>query len=49
MTLAGIELNYLVNKISEEVQGYYVSNIWGALPKTAYYSNCTIQKNLIFL
>jgi len=29
MTLAGIELNYLTNKISEEVQGYYVSNIWG--------------------
>ena len=29
MTLAGIELKYLVNKISEEVQGYYVSNIWG--------------------
>ncbi len=29
MTLAGIELNYLVNKISNEVQGYYVSNIWG--------------------
>jgi len=29
MTLAGIELNFLVNKISEEVQGYYVSNIWG--------------------
>jgi len=29
MTLAGIELNYLINKISEEVQGYYVSNIWG--------------------
>lgn len=29
MTLAGIELNYLVNKISDAVQGYYVSNIWG--------------------
>ena len=29
MALAGIELKYLVNKISEEVQGYYVSNIWG--------------------
>ena len=29
MTLAGIELNYLVNKISKQVQGYYVSNIWG--------------------
>jgi len=29
MTLAGIELNFLVNRISEEVQGYYVSNIWG--------------------
>ena len=29
MSLAGIELNYLVNKISKQVQGYYVSNIWG--------------------
>ena len=29
MTLAGIELRYLVDQISEKVQDYYVSNIYG--------------------
>ena len=29
MTLAGIELVYLVDDIGEKVQGYYASNIWG--------------------
>ena len=29
MALAGIELKYLVNRISEDTQGYYVSNIYG--------------------
>ena len=29
MGLAGIELRYLVDTISEQVQGYYVSNIYG--------------------
>ncbi len=29
MALAGIELRYLVNQISEQVQDYYVSNIYG--------------------
>jgi len=29
MTLAGIELHYLVDQISEKVQDYYVSNIYG--------------------
>jgi predicted ribosome quality control (RQC) complex YloA/Tae2 family protein len=29
MTLAGIELRYLVDQISEQVQDYYVSNIYG--------------------
>ena len=29
MELAGIELRYLVDKISEETDGYYVSNIYG--------------------
>ena len=29
MALAGIELRYLVNQISEQVQGYYISNIYG--------------------
>ncbi len=29
MTLAGIELNYLVNEISKRIKDYYVSNIYG--------------------
>ncbi len=29
MTLAGIELRYLVNEISKRIGGYYVSNIYG--------------------
>ena len=29
MTLAGIELVYLVNDIGEKTSGYYASNIWG--------------------
>jgi len=29
VTLAGIELCYLVNQISETAQDYYVSNIYG--------------------
>lgn len=29
VALAGIELRYLVNRISAEVRGYYVSNIYG--------------------
>ncbi len=29
VALAGIELRYLVDQISEQVQDYYVSNIYG--------------------
>ena len=29
MTLAGIELRYLVNDINKKIDGYYVSNIYG--------------------
>ena len=29
VTLAGIELRYLVNQISDATQDYYVSNIYG--------------------
>ena len=29
MTLAGIELRYLVNEIGKRIEGYYVSNIYG--------------------
>ena len=29
MTLAGIELRYLINEINKEISDYYVSNIYG--------------------
>ena len=29
MALSGIELRYLVDKISKQVEDYYVSNIYG--------------------
>ena len=49
MTLAGIELNYLVNKISEEVQGYYVSNIWGITKDSILFKLHHPEKSDIFM
>jgi len=49
MTLAGIELNYLVNKISEEVQGYYVSNIWGINKDSILFKLHHPEKSDIFM
>ncbi len=49
MTLAGIELNYLVNKISEEVQGYYVSNIWGITKNSILFKLHHPEKSDIFM
>jgi len=49
MTLAGIELNYLVNKISEEVQGYYVSNIWGITKESILFKLHHPEKSDIFM
>jgi len=49
MTLAGIELNYLVNKISNEVQGYYVSNIWGITKDSILFKLHHPEKSDIFM
>jgi predicted ribosome quality control (RQC) complex YloA/Tae2 family protein len=49
MTLAGIELNYLVNKISDEVQGYYVSNIWGINKDSILFKLHHPEKSDIFM
>lgn len=49
MTLAGIELNYLVNKISDEVQGYYVSNIWGITKDSILFKLHHPEKSDIFM
>ncbi len=49
MTLAGIELNYLINKISEEVQGYYVSNIWGITKDSILFKLHHPEKSDIFM
>ena len=34
MTLAGIELRYLVNDINKRIDGYYLSNIYGITKRT---------------
>ena len=49
MTLAGIELNYLVNRISSEVQGYYVSNIWGITKDSILFKLHHPEKSDIFM
>jgi len=49
MTLAGIELNYLVNTISKEVQGYYVSNIWGITKDSILFKLHHPEKSDIFM
>ena len=49
MTLAGIELNYLVNKISKEVQGYYVSNIWGITKDSILFKLHHPEKSDVFM
>ena len=49
MTLAGIELNYLVNEISKEVEGYYVSNIWGINKDSILFKLHHPEKSDIFM
>ncbi|MCH7756915.1 MAG: NFACT family protein [Thaumarchaeota archaeon] len=49
MTLAGIELNYLVNKISDEVQCYYVSNIWAVNKDSILFKLHHPEKSDIFM
>ncbi|MFQ5439948.1 MAG: ribosome rescue protein RqcH [Nitrosopumilaceae archaeon] len=49
MTLAGIELNYLVKKITKEVQGYYVSNIWGITKDSILFKLHHPEKSDVFM
>jgi len=49
VTLAGIELRYLVNKISEEIQDYYVSNIYGVTKDSLLFKLHHTEKSDIFM
>lgn len=49
MTLAGIELRYLVDKISEQVQGYYVSNIYGITKDSILFKLHHTEKSDLFM
>src|SRR3990167_8036228 len=48
-TLAGIELCYLVNQISEAVQDYYVSNIYGVTKDSILFKLHHTEKQDIFM
>lgn len=49
MALAGIELRYLVDKISEEVRDYYVSNIYGINRDSILFKMHHTEKSDIFM
>lgn len=49
MTLAGIELRYLVNQISEVAQDYYVSNIYGVTKDSILFKLHHTEKPDIFM
>ena len=49
MTLAGIELRYLVDKISEQVQGYYISNIYGITKDSILFKLHHTEKSDLFM
>lgn len=49
MTLAGIELRYLVNQISERVQDYYVSNIYGIARDSVLFKLHHTEKDDVFM
>ena len=49
MTLAGIELRYLVDQISEATQDYYVSNIYGVTKDSILFKLHHIEKSDIFM
>ena len=49
MTLAGIELRYLVNEISKEIDGYYVSNIYGTSRDSLLFKMHHPEKPDVFL
>lgn len=49
MALAGIELRYLVNQISDQVQGYYVSNIYGVTKDSILFKLHHTEKSDLFM
>jgi len=49
MTLAGIELRYLVDKISDQVQGYYISNIYGITKDSILFKLHHTEKSDLFM
>ncbi len=49
MALAGIELRYLVEKISEQVQGYYISNIYGITKDSILFKLHHTEKSDLFM
>lgn len=49
MTLAGIELRYLVDQISEKVQDFYVSNIYGITKDSLLFKLHHTEKNDLFM
>jgi predicted ribosome quality control (RQC) complex YloA/Tae2 family protein len=49
MGLAGIELRYLVDKISEQVQGYYISNIYGITKDSILFKLHHTEKSDLFM
>lgn len=49
MTLAGIELRYLVDQILDKVQDYYVSNIYGITKDSLLFKLHHTEKNDLFM
>lgn len=49
MTLAGIELRYLVEEISEKVQDYYISNIYGITKDSILFKLHHTEKSDLFM
>jgi predicted ribosome quality control (RQC) complex YloA/Tae2 family protein len=49
VTLAGIELRYLVNQISEATQDYYVSNIYGVTKDSILFKLHHTEKSDLFM
>jgi len=49
MALAGIELGYLVDTITEQVQGYYISNIYGITKDSILFKLHHTEKSDLFM